>query len=226
MNTNNLNSRRAFLGSLALGATASTLSLFTNPVYAKMPEFSNAKLDEADKWFDKIKGKHRIVYDGSTPHDGFPIIWNWAFYLTNNGTGTADDNMTAMTVLRHNALPLAFEDRLWQKYPLGEVFGVTDNATKEPSKRNPYYEPRDGDFPLPGIDGIKRMQERGAMFCVCDLAAKVYSNAVAEKMKLDPTDVYNDWISGILPGIQAVPSGVWALGRAQEHGCGYIYAGE
>jgi len=226
MNTKNLNSRRAFLGSLALGATASTLSLFTNPVYAKMPEFSNAKLDVADKWFDNIKGKHRIVYDGSTPHDGFPIIWNWAYYMTNNGTGTADSDMTAMTVLRHSALALALEDRLWQKYPLGEVFGVIDNTTKAPSKRNPYYEPQAGDFPLPVIEGIKRLQERGAMFCACDLATKVYSNAVAEQMKLDPTEVYNDWVSGILPGIQPVPSGVWALGRAQENGCGYIFAGE
>ena len=226
MNTNNLNSRRAFLGSLALGATASTLSLFTNPVYAKMPEFSNAQYADADDWFKNIKGKHRIVYDGSTPHGGFPVIWNWAFYLSNNGTGTEDGDMTAMSVLRHKGIPLAFENRLWEKYPIGEVFGINDNKTNAPSKRNPYYEPQDGDFPLPVIEGIKRMQERGAMFCVCDLATKVYSNAVAEQMKLDPTEVYNDWVSGVLPGIQLVPSGVWALGRAQENGCGYIFAGE
>ena len=70
------------------------------------------------------------------------------------------------------------------------------------------------------------MQERGAMFCACDLATKVYSNAVATEMGLDPTEVYNDWVSGVLPDIQLVPSGVWALGRAQENGCGYIFAGE
>lgn len=226
MDSNNLKSRRSFLGALALGATASSLSLFTSPAYASLPEFSEAKMGEADAWFENIKGKHRIVYDGSTPHGGFPIIWNWAFYMTNNGTGSPDNDITAMTVIRHSALPLALEDRVWEKYNLGEVFDVKDNATGEASLRNPYYEPRDGDFPLPGIDGIKRLQERGAMFCACDLATKVYSNAVAQKMKLDPTEVYNDWISAVLPGIQVVPSGVWALGRAQEHGCGYIFAGE
>ena len=52
------------------------------------------------------------------------------------------------------------------------------------------------------------------------------SNAVATQMNLDPKEVYEDWVSGILPGVQPVPSGVWALGRAQEHGCGYIFAGE
>ena len=218
------NSRRTFLGSLALGATASSLSLLTNPLNAAT-SFNRKTLHEADEWFKKVKGSHRIVYDGSTPHGGFPIIWNWAFYMTNNETETPDDDMTAITVLRHSGLPLAFQDRLWEKYPLGEVFDIK-MKDGTPYKRNPYYEPQEGDFPLAGVDGLKRMQERGAMFCACDLATKVYSNAVAQKMELDPTEVYNDWISGVLPDIQLVPSGVWALGRAQEHGCGYIFAGE
>ena len=47
----------------------------------------------------------------------------------------------------------------------------------------------------------------------------------AKSMKLDPTEVYNDWVNGLLPSVQLVPSGVWALGRAQENGCGYILAG-
>ncbi|GGK32035.1 hypothetical protein GCM10007962_27980 [Yeosuana aromativorans] len=224
MKTTNFNSRRGFLGALALGATASTLSVLTNPIYANETTFDIKIMGDADKWFDNIKGTHRIVYDGSTPNHGFPVIWNWAFYLTNNGTGTPDEDMTAVTVLRHEALPIAFEDRLWEKYPLGEVFEMNDGSGK-PYMRNPFYEPQEGDFPLPGIDGIKRMQERGAMFCACDLATKVYSNAVATKMNLDPKEVYEDWVAGILPNVQLVPSGVWALGRAQEHGCGYIFAG-
>jgi hypothetical protein len=225
MKANNQNSRRKFLGALAMGAAASGLSILSSPLQANSLQFDEEKLNESDKWFKKIKGSHRIVYDGSTPHDGFPIIWNWAFLLTNNQTGTPDEDMTAMTVIRHKAIPYAFEDRLWEKYALGEFFGLNDNSTGKPSVRNLVYEPKDGDFPLPGIDGIKRLQERGSMFCACDLATKVYSGFVAQKMNLDPTEVYNDWVSGVLPDIQLVPSGVWALGRAQEHGCGYIFAG-
>ena len=116
MKTTNFNSRRGFLGTLALGATASTLSVLTNPIHANAATFDIKVMGDADKWFDKIKGTHRIVYDGSTPNHGFPVIWNWAFYLTNNGTGTPDEDMTAVTVLRHEALPIAFEDRLWEKY--------------------------------------------------------------------------------------------------------------
>ena len=199
MKTNNENSRRQFLGALALGATASTISMLANPIYANTEAFNIKTMDDAEEWFKNIKGSHRITYDGSTPHGGLPIVWTWAYYLTNNGTGTADEDMTAVTVLRHKAIPFALEDRLWEKYKLGEFFG---------------------------INGLKRMQERGAMFCVCNLALNVYSGFVAKGMSMDPTEVYNDFVSGVLPGIQIVPSGVWALGRAQENGCGYIFAGE
>ncbi|NJB70261.1 hypothetical protein GGR42_000723 [Saonia flava] len=226
MKTQKSNSRRNFMGAMMLGATASTLSLFTNAVHANLPSYDDKKMDEADEWFKKIKGSHRVVYDGSKPHAGFPIIWNWAFYLSNNETGSTDDDITAMTVLRHDAIPFAFNSALWKKYNLGEVFGVTDNTTKEPALRNPYYEPQEGDFPMPVIQGIKDMQQRGALFCVCNLAISVYSGVVAQKMGLDPSETYQEWIDAVQPGIQVVPSGVWALGRAQENGCGYIFAGE
>jgi len=53
----------------------------------------------------------------------------------------------------------------------------------------------------------------------------VHSGRAAKKMDMDPTEVYNEWVNGLLPGVQLVPSGVWALGRAQANGCGYIFAG-
>jgi len=225
MKTTNSNSRRNFLGALALGATASTLSMLSNPVYAEATTFNDKKMSAAENWFDKIKGKHRIVYDGSTPHKGFPILWNWAYYFSHNETGTTDDDITAMTVIRHSAIGFALEDRLWEKYKLGEFFDVKD-YTKEHAVRNPVFEPQDGDYPINGPSGIKNLQERGAMFCVCNLALQVYGNFIGQKMSLDGTEIYNDFISGIIPGIEVVPSGVWALGLAQQKGCGYIFAGE
>jgi intracellular sulfur oxidation DsrE/DsrF family protein len=44
-------------------------------------------------------------------------------------------------------------------------------------------------------------------------------------MQKDAAEVKKEWIAGLLPGIQVMPSGVWAVGRAQEHGCTYCYAG-
>jgi len=194
------NSRRKFMGAMMMGATASTISMFTNPLTAHMPEFSEGDMDDAEKWFDKIKGSHRVVYDGSQPHNGFPIIWNWAFYLSNNETGSADSDITAMTVLRHNAIPFALPDSLWKKYKFGEVFNVK-KADGSAYERNPYYEPQEGDFPMPVIQGIKDLQARGALFCVCNLALHVVSGMVASKMGLEANAVYEEW-NGHWPGLK------------------------
>ncbi len=180
---------------------------------------------DAEAWFKNIKGKHRVVYDAPEPHMGFPFIWAWAFYLTNNQTGTSDKDMTSMVVLRHNAIPFALNDELWKKYNFGETFKVTDNTTGAAAVRNPFYTPKEGDFPMPGIDGVKTMIDRGAMYCVCGLALSVYSGMVAQKMGKDPAEVKKEWTAGVLPDIQIVPSGVWALERAQAQNCAYIYAG-
>jgi len=212
-------SRRAFVGHLAAGLTA--LSAFQNPVAGATAKASAG----AEDWLKKAKGAHRIVYDASEPHGGMPFIWSWVFYVTNNETGVADNDMTAMVVLRHNAMPFALEDRLWKKYNLGEVFKVTDNSTGKPAVRNPYYIPGNGDFPNPAIEGIQKMQSRGAMFCVCGMALKVYSQIVAKGANLDPQEVHQDWLSGVLKDIQVVPSGVWAIARAQQNKFAYCYAG-
>lgn len=220
------NTRRDFINTLLLTGAAGGMSSLISPSMAiGGPSQQPSSMSEAEEWFKKIKGEHRVVYDGSTPHDGFPIIWNWAFYLSNNQTGSTDSDITAMTVLRHSAIPFALKTELWEKYQLGEFVGVNDNQTKKPALRNPYYEPKEGDFPVPMIQGIKDLQARGALFCVCDLALNVYSGMKATQMGADPATVYAEWKAGVLPEIQIVPSGVWALERAQKNGCAYIFAG-
>jgi intracellular sulfur oxidation DsrE/DsrF family protein len=144
-------------------------------------------------------------------------------------TGTMEKDATAVVILRHNAIPFAMEDRLWDKYKLGEFFKITDPATKSPSVRNPFWQPKEGDFKVPGLGnvaiGINELQNSGVMFCACNMAITVYSAVLAQGMNLNPDDVKKDFIAGILPGIQVVPSGVWAVGRAQEHGCAYCFVG-
>lgn len=226
MNNDSSSTRRDFLNKLLLSGAAGGMASILIPGLALDAQAASQEMkNDADEWFKKIKGSHRAVFDGSTPHDGMPIIWNWAFYLTNNGTGSSDDEITAMTVLRHSAIPFALNSDLWKKYELGALVGVNDKKTNAPSLRNPYYEPQEGDFPVPIVQGIKDLQARGAMFCVCDLALSVYSGAKAQQIGADPATVYQDWKAGVLPGIQLVPAGVWALERAQKNGCAYIFAG-
>ena len=217
-----LPSRREFVGTLTASA-ATLLAGISSTSFAKPAD--PYLVNDAEAWFKKVKGKHRIIYDAPEPHDGFPIIWTWVYYQTNNQTGSPDNDLTGLVVLRHNGIPIAMEDRLWAKYNLGEVFKINDNNTKAAAVRNPFYEPQGADFPVAAIEGVKKLQSRGAMFCVCDMALTVYSSMVAKNINQNPEDVKKDWVSGLLPGVQVVPSGVWAVSRAQENGCAYCYAG-
>jgi intracellular sulfur oxidation DsrE/DsrF family protein len=224
-------SRRQFLGTVATGTAAFSLATFAAPLAAgakSIPEnrYTN---DDPDQWFQQIKGKHRMVFDVTAPNEQMPFAWPRVFLMTNAATGTPEKNNSVVVVLRHEAIPYAMEDRLWEKYKFGEVFKVNDPATKAASVRNPFWKPKPGDFKIPGIGnvaiGINELQDSGVLFCVCNAALTVYSAALAEGMKKDAAEVKKDWEAGLLPGIQVVPSGVWAVGRAQEHGCAYCFAG-
>jgi intracellular sulfur oxidation DsrE/DsrF family protein len=100
-----------------------------------------------------------------------------------------------------------------------------DPQTGKASERNFVYEPSSGDLLADVIDGIKELQGRGALFAVCNSAIRFHSARIAKKMNLKAADVYKDLTSNILPQIQLVPTGVWAIGMAQEKKCGYIFAG-
>ena len=174
-----------------------------------------------------MKGKHRIVHETIRPNGIFPFAWPRVYLLTNQGTGSAADECNVVVVLRHEAIPYAFNSDMWAKYNFGEFFKAEDPTTKKPSTRNPFWMPAKGDFGIPGIGpveiGINELQQSWVMFCVCNVAIALYSNVIGQSMKLDPAQVMKDWMSGLLPGVKVMPSGVWAVGRAQEHGCAYCY---
>ena len=233
MQHNDVNSstRRGFLGKVAAATAALGAATLAAPLNAAanlnfMPAGEYA---DADAWFKQIKGKHRMVFDCTQPHGIFPFAWPKVFLLTNAATGTPEKENSAVVVLRHDAIGYAMEDSLWAKYKFGEAFKAEDPKTKQPSTRNPFWKPQPGDFSVPGLGnvaiGINELQDSGVMFCVCDAALTVYSAAIAGAMGLNAADVKKEWVAGLLPKVQVVPSGVWAVGRAQEHGCSYIFAG-
>lgn len=145
--------------------------------------------------------------------------------MTNAATGATD--CTAVVVLRHSAVGFALNDSMWSKYKFGEMFKVNDPQTKAAALRNPFWNPKPDDYSAPGIGavqlGISDLQKEGIMFCACAMAITVFSAIVADQTKQEPATVKKEWLDNLIPGIPAMPSGVWAVGRAQEHGCGYCY---
>jgi len=222
-------SRRGFIGTMSTGFAAMGLSglASASPVEAKAA--AAAKPDSPDAWFNQVKGKHRIVYDVPAPNGIMPFAWPLVFLLTNEATGSPASDCGVVVILRHDAMPFALNSALWEKYKFGERINFNDPATGKPATRNPFWQPGPDDFNVPGVGpvqiGINQLQEKGVMFCVCHMALTVDSAAAAQELKLDPAEVLKEWTAGVLPGIQIVPSGVWAVGRAQEHHCAYCYAG-
>lgn len=229
--------RRGFLGTLAAGAAAVGLASIASPFNLQAQTQPQRKKEPgspmvpAELWINKIKGKHKMVFDATRPHDLMPFAWPKVFLLTNGKTGTPANECGVLVVLRHTAIPYAFESRIWEKYNFGEVFKANDPhdpTGNTMAKGNPFWMP-EPKYSIPGVGevaiGINDLQADGVMFCVCDMAITVYSAVVAEQMKMNPDEVRKIWLTGLLPGVQVVPSGVWAIGRAQENGCQYCFAG-
>ena len=118
------------------------------------------------------------------------------------------------------------DGKLWNKYGFGKMFKVDDPRIQAVAVSNPFQNPKTGDYKFPGVGnveiGINELQASGVMFGVCNVALGVYSAVAAESMKMNAADIKKDWEANLLPGIKVLPSGVWAVGRAQEYGCAYI----
>lgn len=221
-----VNERRNFIKKVTAGAAAVGLGMLGSHAVAEAGDSNKAYApDDPEAWFNKINGKHRMVFDVSKPRELMPFAWPKVFLLTNQMTGTPEKENSAVVVLRHDAIPYAMENKLWEKYNFGQMFEIEEMGTKNPATKNAFWKPAPGTFKVPGIGvvplGINELQDSGVMFCVCNMAMTVYSAVAAEKMNKDAAEVKKEWMEGVLPGIQVVPSGVWAVGRAQEHGCGY-----
>jgi hypothetical protein len=166
-----------------------------------------------------MNGKHRAVFDAPEAINGFGVIWPKIYILTTEGTYPGE-KATPMVILRHSALPLALQDNLWAKYKLGEQFSI--NVNNVAATKNPYATITG--LPVPGL-GVVELMKAGVLIGACDVAMQVYSSAAAQKMNMDPAKVKEEWIAGMIPGVQLVPSGVMAVARAQELGAQYIFAG-
>ena len=211
--------RRGFLGSIAAAAAAVGLSGALPSRLAAETAPGERSLDAAlDAWFGKIKGKHKMIFDAPEPNNGMVAIWPRVYLNTMEATWPGQT--TAVVILRHDGLALALSDPIWAKYGIGEMFNVKDGDA--PAKRNPYATITG--LPIPGL-GIAELIKSGVLVGACDVAITIYSAGAAKKMGLDPETVKKEWIAGLLPGVQVVPSGVLGVGRAQELGCGYCFAG-
>jgi len=217
--------RRDFLSRLAAGTVALAAT-------SLIPERAEALADSVaapgawdETWLDKIKGKHRQMYDATEINQGFPLAWARVFIMSNmEAYKLPESEITAVVVCRHSGIPFVFQDSIWSKYNFGKEFNVIDPATKQPSTRNIYYHSKPGDLLLPDMS-VDKLQASGAIFVVCNVALTIYSQNLGAKVGVAADKAKDEWTAGLVPGVTIVPSGVLAVNRAQEKGCTYCFAG-
>jgi intracellular sulfur oxidation DsrE/DsrF family protein len=208
--------RRGFLGTVAAAAVGLTAAsaLAERASAATPPAVADPKLEA---WFEKLKaGKHHAVFDAPAPNDGMPAVWPRVYLSTMEATYPGESG-AAMVILRQ---ALALNDAVWAKYHIGEMFEIKSGTVA--ATKNPYAVITD--IPLPNI-GVSKLLATGVLIGACDVALTVYSGMAAGKMKMDAAAVKKEWVAGLMPGVQVVPSGVMAVARAQEFGANYIFAG-
>jgi intracellular sulfur oxidation DsrE/DsrF family protein len=213
--------RRGFLGRLAAGAAAFTAFGATGVREAA------AAVEQpgppADAWLNGIKGQHKQFFDAVSVNEGFPFAFAMTYLNTMGETyKLTDKDITAVVGLRHFSIPLAFNNDIWKKYKLGEFAKVEDPATKAPAIRNPYAYVKPGELMFEGM-AFEKLAARGVIFTVCNVALTVLSGMMTPAGG-DKAKTYAEWKAGLHKGINIVPSGVLAVGRAQEKGCTYCSA--
>jgi intracellular sulfur oxidation DsrE/DsrF family protein len=124
---------------------------------------------------------------------------------------------------------LGFNDRLWERYQLGEKYGVVDPRTSQPATRNIFY-PRatSGGRDLPPTDrqslwadpSLEALQARGVLILVCHNALVGIANqAVADGRNPDDLtteQVTAEMMANLIPAAFSVPAGVFELQRLQD----------
>ena len=218
--------RRSFLGSLAVGSAAVTIA--AAGLHAAAPDARDDEVDRAvgysEAWLAKLTGKHKQFFDATTTNQ-FALVFAMNFLNSYNEVyKIPDSNLSAVVGLRHFAIGAALPDDIWSRYKVGEFVQAMDPASKSPYTRNYLNHPHDGDMMFPAAS-VDKLVARGVQFTCCNVAITAVSGLLAKNAGVTPEVAKAEWIAALLPGVTLVPSGVFAVNRAQEKGCTYCHAG-
>jgi len=178
----------------------------------------------SDAWLDRLKGKHRQLFDAPDP-DGGTVLRHVRNYLDvwRDAYGVRERDVSVIVVLYARTTPLGVQDTMWAKYKLGAALSLTDSTTSAPLVRNYFAHPQPGD---PVADGtpessIEALQRRGVLFALCNNALQRWSGRLEKQGMGTAVDIHADLTAHALPGVVIVPDAFIAMTKANERGFAY-----
>jgi intracellular sulfur oxidation DsrE/DsrF family protein len=208
--------RREFLAQLgavaAMGAVAEEAGAARAPVVRSEWDTS---------WLDRLaSAKHRVVFNGNVIDDGGVLSYAQAFLDGFHEVHNTDDAQTRpVIVFRRLGTPMAFGDSVWERYPIADDAKINDPATKALARRNPFWKAAPGQNGVPTIEGLN---QRGLISLVCSVSVGSWSRGLAKATQRNVDEVVKDLKANLVPGAILVPSGIYALIRAQNAGCAFM----
>jgi len=225
--------RRSFLSRLGTGLATlgAALGADTASTYAQGASdrpWQPARHAE-DDWFDKLPGKHRMILDavsGQGAGDALHFASN-VLTTSKSGYGLDSGDLAVVICLRHGATAVAFNDAMWAKYsaPLSARAKLNDPKTHAPAVVNVYNSTEYGGLLSNGSATIDALIKQGVHFAVCDQSTHGYAGGFARTTDGKADAVYKELTSNLIGNSHMVPSGIVAVGHAQERGYAYAYCG-
>ena len=221
--------RRDFLGRLGAAVTglAGRSAFAPVPGESPPPEPRRQPLPTSPwdrSWVDRLKhASYRVVFDANEVGDGLAVDLAAMFMDQFRGVyGTRDEETRAVIVARQLGAPLAFGDSLWARYEIGVETHVSDPMTHAPARRNPFWSAPAGSPRAHDASTLEALLGRGVTLLICNIAAMNWAARLAQKRERDVEETRNQVRNGLVPGAILVPSGIFALIRAQNAGCAFV----
>lgn len=212
--------RRRFLAQL--GAMAAAMTIDPDEMRAMSAATPESPWDTS--WLDRLAAaKYRVVFNASDISDGAAMAYASVFFGDyHEAHGTSEDEMRPVIVFRRMGTVMALNDAMWDKYELGADRHINDPATHQPARRNPFWRAAPGASPDAAAEKIETLTKRGLISLVCNIAAGNVGHSIAERTKQDVETVQREVRANLISGAILVPSGIYALIRAQNAGCAYM----
>ena len=132
--------RRSFLSRIGAGMTmfGATLAAGESAAGAQSPGNGSWQPGRhaQDDWLDQVPGRHRFVFDTTSPAGfGAALLYANNFFLANqSGYGLGNADAAVVIVARHNSTQFAYTDAIWAKYgaPIARGAEFEDPKTRQP----------------------------------------------------------------------------------------------